>query len=426
MRGKHPSERSSNQRNLMKLFIKLSFIVFVSLFLNACKTSSEPKSGIWRAVIPTKGGELPFNFELQKESDGYSVTILNGEEKLKMDKSFVKDDSLHIPMELFDAEIVAKVEGEKLVGYWKKMRSDFSFLQGNFVAEYGKTYRFTDKTDKPETLLAPKYSVLFRSEDLKDSTVSVGLFSTKGNEVNGTFLTSTGDYRYLQGNLMGDSLKLSCFDGTHLFLFKAKVEGGKLTGGEFWSSLSSFESWEGVKDDNATLPDEKTLTYLKEGYQTIQFSFANEQGKKISLTDDRYKGKVVVVQIMGSWCPNCMDESKFLAPWYQKNKQKGVEIIGLAYEKSTDPAFAYPKIKRLKERFGIDYEVLLAGTNDKADASTTLPMLNRVIGFPTTIFIDKKGQVREIHTGFSGPGTGKYYDDFVSDFNRLVDKLLAE
>jgi hypothetical protein len=121
-----------------------------------------------------------------------------------------------------------------------------------------------------------------------------------------------------------------------------------------------------------------------------------------------------------------MDESKFLAPWYAKNKQKGVEVISLAYEKSTEPSFAYPKIKRLKERFGIDYEVLLAGTNDKAEASKTLPMLNHVLGFPTTIFIDKKGQVREIHTGFSGPGTGKYYDDFVGDFNRLIDKLIAE
>ena len=409
----------------MKFSFKI-FIISVIFSLTACKKSSEPKTGVWRAVIPTKGGELPFNFEIQKEGDAYSVVILNGDEKLKMDKSFIKDDSLHIPMEVFDAEIIAHVESDKMSGYWKKMRSDFSFLKGDFTAEFGKTYRFSDKKEKPETLLANKYKVLFRSEDQKDSTVSVGLFNTNGNEVTGTFLTTTGDYRYLAGNIIEDSLKLSCFDGTHLFLFKAKIDGGKLTGGSFWSSLNSLETWEGIKDENAELPDEKTLTYLKEGYKTIDFSFSNEESKKISLTDERFKNKVVVVQIMGSWCPNCMDESKFLAPWYDKNKQKGVEVIGLAYEKSTDPNFAFPKIKRLKERFGIDYEVLLAGTNDKDEASKTLPMLNHVIGFPTTIFIDKKGQVREIHTGFSGPGTGKYYDAFVNDFNRLVDKLVAE
>ena len=208
----------------MKTYTKLLFLSLLIFSLGACKTSNEPKIGIWRAVIPTKGGELPFNFDIQKEADAYTVTILNGEEKLKMDKAFIKNDSLHIPIDLFDAEIVAKVEGEKMTGYWKKMLSDFSFLKGDFTAELGKTYRFTDKTDKPETLLAPKYRVLFRSEDKKDSTISVGLFSTKGNEVSGTFLTTTGDYRYLSGNIIGDSLKLSCFDGTHLFLFKAKID----------------------------------------------------------------------------------------------------------------------------------------------------------------------------------------------------------
>jgi peroxiredoxin len=421
-----PANVCRTKENSMKTLSNLLLTSFFIFFLNACKTPSELKTGVWRATIPTAGGELPFNFDIQHEGDAYSVVVLNGEEKLKMDKSFIKDDSLHIPMEVFDAEIVAKIGDEKLTGYWKRLRSDLTFIQGDFTAEFGKTYRFTEKKEDVRSSLSSKYNVLFRSEDKKDSTVSVGLFNAKGNEVNGTFLTTTGDYRYLSGNIIEDSLKLSCFDGTHLFLFKAKIEGDKLIGGEFWSGLTSLETWEGIKDENAKLPDEKTLTYLKDGYKTIEFAFPNEEGKKISLTDERYKGKVVVAQIMGSWCPNCMDESKFLAPWYAKNKQKGVEIIGLAYEKSTDPAFAFPKIKRLKERFGIDYEVLLAGTNDKAEASKTLPMLNHVLGFPTTIFIDKKGQVREIHTGFSGPGTGKYYDDFVSDFNRLVDKLLAE
>jgi peroxiredoxin len=415
-----------NNPNSKPFFYSMVKIFFLLITLISCKNKYELKTGIWRASIPTAGGELPFNFDIQHEGDAYSVVVLNGDEKLEMDKSFIKDDSLHIPMEVFDAEIVAKIGDEKLIGYWKKMRSDFTFLKGDFIAEFGKTYRFVEKKINIKDSLSSKYSVLFRSEDKKDSTVSVGLFSTKGNEVTGTFLTTTGDYRYLAGNIIEDSLKLSCFDGTHLFLFKAKIEGDKLIGGEFWSGLNSLETWEGIKDQNAQLPDEKTLTFLKDGHKTINFSFPNENGKKVSLNDEAYKNKVVVVQIMGSWCPNCMDESKFLAPWYAKNKQKGVEVIGLAYEKSTDPTFAFPKIKHLKERFGINYEVLLAGTNNKDEASKTLPMLNHVLGFPTTIFIDKKGQVREIHTGFSGPGTGKYYDDFVKDFNLLVEKLLSE
>ena len=405
----------------MKKLVLLSLIA-----LTSCKNSAELKTGVWRAVIPTKGGDLPFGLDIQKEGDNYTVLVLNGDEKLKMDKSFIKDDSLHIPMEVFDAEIVAKVDGDKMTGYWKKMRSNFTFVRADFNAEYGKTYRFTETAGASKVSLAPKYEVLFLSEDKQDSTRSVGVFETNGSQVKGSFLTTTGDYRYLAGDIIDDSLKLSCFDGTHVYLFKAKIEGDKLTGGGYWSAPTGFESWTAFKNDSAELPDATKLTYLKEGYRTVDFSFQNTDSKKISLKNDAYKGKVVVIQIMGSWCPNCMDESRFLAPWYKKNKDRGVEIIGLAYEKSADTSFAFPKIKHMKERFGIDYEVLLAGTNNKDDASETLPMLNRVIGFPTTIFIDKKGQVREIHTGFSGPGTGHYYDDFVSDFNRLIDKLLAE
>lgn len=405
--------------------VKYFFLLaFIGLF--SCKNNSEIKTGTWRATLPTSGGELPFNFEIQKEADGYSVTVLNGDEKLKMDKSFMKNDSLHIPMELFDAEIIAKVDGDRMSGTYRKMRSDFSFFSAPFSAEFGKTHRFIEEDKTLNVNISGKYDVLFLSEDKKGSTVSVGIFNQKNSQVIGTFLTTTGDYRYLQGNIIGDSLKLSCFDGNHNYLFTAKIDGDKLVGGGFWANSTGYESWSAVKNEKAELPDATKLTFLKEGYKNIDFSFKNADGKTISLKDDAYKNKVVVVQIMGSWCPNCMDESRFLAPWYKKNKSRGVEIIGLAYEKSTDPAFAYPKIKRLKERFGIDYEVLLGGTNNKDEASQTLPMLNRVIGFPTTIFIDKKGMVREIHTGFSGPGTGKYYDEFVSEFNALIDKLVAE
>ncbi len=411
----------------MNRFVRLSFL-FVFVAVNLVNAAAiEPQAGIWRATIPTPIGTLPFNFELKKNAKNFSVFIINGSERLEMDSSFMKGDSIHIPMAIFDAEIVAKVsKGGVMDGYWSKMRSNFTFIRAKFHAEYGKDYRFFATCTEKNSNLSEKYQVVFVSEDGQDSTSAVGLFKSTGNIVEGTFLTSTGDYRYLSGNTIGDSLKLSCFDGNHLFLFKAKINQNQLSGGIFCSNASSIETWNGIADQNAALPDEKSLTYLKKGFESIEFSFPDTQGKMVSLKDNKYQGKVKIIQIMGSWCPNCMDESKFLAPWYLKNKGRGVEIIGLAYEKTLDRAFAFPKINQLKARFGIQYEVLLAGTNDKEEASKTLPMLNRVIGFPTTIFIDKNNKVREIHTGFSGPGTGKYYDKFVTDFNLLLDKLLGE
>lgn len=405
--------------------IILSFLSFSFFFISCQSTSTEIKTGIWRAEVPTAAGVLPFNLDIQKKGDGYEVHAINGEERLLMDDAYLDDeDSLHIPMEIFDAEIIAKATGNQLNGIFWKKTDDLEVRQGSFRATHGAIYRFEEDNAKDVAKLSEKYSVTFN--DGENTYEAVGIFKQSKNEVNGTFLTTTGDYRYLQGNVVGDSLKLSCFDGTHVFLFKAKIEGDRLTGGIFCASLTYTETWEGIKNEAAELPDANSLTHLKDGYDGIEFSFKNEKGETVSLNDERYKNKVVVVQILGSWCPNCMDETKFLVPFYEKNKDKGLEVLALAFEKKMDPDFAYPKIKRMKERFNIPYEVLLAGTSGKDEAAKSLPMLDHIMSFPTMIIIDKNGKVQEIHTGFSGPGTGEYYDKFVVNFNRLMDKLLVK
>lgn len=147
-------------------------------------------------------------------------------------------------------------------------------------------------------------------------------------------------------------------------------------------------------------------------------------GQAVSLNDAKYKGKSVIVTILGSWCPNCIDEASFLAPWYKANRKRGVEIIGLSFERKNDPVFAKSRIEALKKRFDIDYDLLFAGLADKKYASSVLPALSEVFSFPTTIFIDKTGKVSKIHTGYSGPATGKFYEEFVKEFNRDVDGLL--
>ena len=158
----------------------------------------------------------------------------------------------------------------------------------------------------------------------------------------------------------------------------------------------------------------------------IDFEFPDAEGRPLSLKDERFKDKVVVVQIMGSWCPNCMDETRFLAPWYKQNRERGVEVVGLSFERSARLEDAAPLMRRMAERYEVSYAILHAGSSDKATAARSLPMLNHIMSFPTTIFIDRKGRVRQIHTGFSGPSTGVYYDTYVEEFNRFMDKLLAE
>ena len=391
------------------------------------------KSGLWRVVIKNAGGELPFGLDIQPATtpsagaNTYTVYAVNGEERLQLDPATVQGDTIRIPMALFDSEIVAHVSGNALKGYWKRRRVEQQYQTLPFEGQYGAAARFKPTTtDQANGILTGTWSATFSAPDGSEAYPAVGVFKQAGNQLTGTFLTETGDYRYLAGNVYGDSLLLSCFDGSHLFTFKAKHNPlNRTLKGDFWAGVAGHEIWTAKLDPKAALPDPATLTYIKEG-QTFSFAFPQPGGKQVSLNDERFKNKVTIVQILGTWCPNCMDETRFLAPWYKRNQKRGVEIVGLAFEKTLNMAESGPKIQRMKERFGVGYPVVLAGTNDKAEASKALPALNRVVAFPTTIFIDKKGNVRHIHTGFSGPGTGKYYDQYVEEFNRLIDKLLAE
>lgn len=405
---------------------KIAFYALLSLWaFISCKEKPVTLDGVWRAEVPTVIGPVPFNLKFESSGDSIRVFAINGEEELEMDGAWFEGDSLHITMEVFDAEIVAKADGDSMHGIYRKKLANLETRSGEFKATANTSYRFAPETATATNNVSGKWETTF-TDDEGEPYQAVGLFDQKGNSVTGTFLTTTGDYRYLAGNVVEDSLMLSCFDGTHIFLFKAKIKGDSLIGGRFTSSLLYKETWEAVKNEQAALPDANSLTYLKEGFDTITFSFPNTRGEMISLSDDRYKDKVVLVQIMGSWCPNCMDESKFYVKWLEEHPDAPVEVIGLSFEKKTDPDFAYPKIDKMKERFGISYEVLLAGLNSGAEAAKALPMLNHVMSFPTTIFVDKQGKVRKIHTGFSGPGTGEYYEKYKEDFNRFLDLLMAE
>jgi peroxiredoxin len=413
---------------VFSIFISLSLLILVQSCTSENKKISE---GLWQAKIFREQTPIPFLLDIKasKDKSYYIVHAVNGEERLLMDTAYVENDSIYIPMQLFDSEIVAKAGKDKLEGVWKRYRQGIEIGSLPFTANYNITYRFKaeEKSEASNDIsVTGKWNTTFFTADSKDSTKAVGVFEQKGNIVTGSFLTATGDYRYLAGTAIKDSLYLSAFDGSHLYLFRAKIQADGSLNGDFLAGLSGFYTWRAFKDSEARLPDAGSLTYLKPGFETLDFNFPDAEGKMISSKDPRFNDKILIIQIMGSWCPNCMDETNFLSPWIKQNRQRGIEIVGLTYEQSTDLEVTAPKMRKMVERFGIDYPVLLAGSRDKESAASSLPALNHIMSFPTTIIIDKQKKVRHIHTGFNGPGTGHYYDEFVEEFNQLIDKLLAE
>ena len=354
------------------------------------------------------------------------LDIINGKERFRVNEIQTDGDSIIIQMPLFDSEIRVAHHGKTLEGRWIKHLASTD-VSMPFKAEQGADWRFFKAKSEAKVNLNGKWSVTFIAEETKDTTLAIGQFEQQGSKLYGTFLTSTGDYRFLEGTVSGDKFYLSCFDGTHAYLFSGKVNGNSITDGKMYSGYSAIENWTAQKDEQAVLPDAYSLTGLKPGYTSIDFSFPDLEGKQVSLKDETFKNKVVVVQFFGSWCPNCMDETAFMVPFYNKYKDKGLAVVGLAYERTTDKERSTKNVKRLQERFKVNYPLLLTGyTNDKSEVVKSIPALKEFMAFPTTIIIDKKGTVRKIHTGFSGPGTGKYYTEFAEEFENLITDLLAE
>jgi thiol-disulfide isomerase/thioredoxin len=389
--------------------------------------------GPWHGELASQGQTIPFLFEVKTEANKPVVYLinkgLNGEERLRCEEISAAGDSVTIRMHVFDAALVMRADGkDKLKGTWVKYDSKTPY-RVPVTAMAGEPVELGPIKDTAS--LAGTWKVTFR--DGQNTYPAVGIFQQKDGQVTGTFLTSTGDYRYLSGSVTRRHLRLSTFDGSHAFLFDADDSGGKgeimlkSLAGNFYSGKSGHETWTATLDPTAKLPDADTLTYLRKGESRLNFKFPSiVPGASISPTDAKYRGKVVVLQILGSWCPNCMDETGYLAPWYEQNKQRGVEIIGLGYERSSDYKEAASRLQNMKKRFNIGYDIAVGGVSNKDSVAASLPQLAKFLGFPTTIFLDKKGVVRSIHTGFSGPGTGKYYEEEKANFNRTVDKLLKE
>jgi thiol-disulfide isomerase/thioredoxin len=309
-------------------------------------------------------------------------------------------------------------------GNWHKYATSKAY-KIPFKAIHGLTYRFNKRAQGGNSFdFSGKWKSYFIG--LEDTSSAIGVFGQSGSRVTGTFLTETGDYRYLDGIADGNQLRLSAFDGAHAFLFEASMNNdGQLTG-FFRSGPSYHAKWVASRDEDAQLGDMKSLTYLKDGYDKLSFSFPDESGKQVSLADEKFRNKVVVVQIFGSWCPNCMDETRYLVELHKKYKDQGLEVIGLDFEPKPTLDYFKERMERYRKDLGVDYTLLLAGSSNKQKAAEALPMLNQIISFPTAMILDKSGRIREIHTGFTGPGTGKSYDAYAQETETLINHLLKE
>lgn len=383
----------------------------------------------WRAALQRPDGkQIVFELQQKKEQGKTVLYVLNAEEQIKITGIKTKADSMFFDMPAFEASFRVKIlnDGDLNGIFIKGTAAKTQYW--SFAATSNTAGLFAIDNGNAKANITGRWEV---SITRANGTIrkAVAEFKQDGNRLKGTFLTPSADYRYLDGIVSGDSLKLSTFDGDNIHLFEARIDdAGSISGGVFYNGYTGKETWTAIKNDTIELPEANAPTQLREGETKLNFTFKDLNGLPVSINDKKYQNKVVIIQVMGSWCANCLDETKFLSGYYTENKARGVEVIALAYELTSDIARSKASVMKFKKLFDVQYPMLITGAAAGDDQKTekTLPQLTPIRSFPLTIFIDKQGNVRELHTSFYGPGSGEYYTTYKKDFNATVDKLLQE
>ena len=285
-----------------------------------------------------------------------------------------------------------------------------------------KDYRVKLEVSPLENLVPVRGELVYSVWD-----TSIGKFklTQKGDSAWATFMTSTGDYRYLAGKIdtITNEFKIQNFDGVHLFYFEGSIRGDSITDGVFKSGIHYNTSWNGVRAEN-----EKVKWSSKQEWgrgEKVGFEGVNPGGGIEVWSRERLKKsgyKLLVVDVMGTWCPNCMDEARLLKELSLDYPE--MLVVSMSFERLGGDE-ALRRIAEFKESLGISWEILHGGGAGKSEADSCLAFLGGVKSFPTTAFIPLEGDP-VIHSGFSGPATGGAYEEEVVFFRETIEAFLSD
>lgn len=399
---------------MMKKYCLLAALF--SFFLALQVRSEAINNGSWRFELQTQEAKIPFIITLNQSQDQLQGQLFNGKETIPLKNISHRGNSISIPLDPYEISLeLRKDSASKLTGHLVKHNKNPK-VQIPVMGEFGQEERFPGSKKTPVIQLTGNWAVtLAHTASNKEQGVIV--FKQEGNKLTGSILTPTGDYRYLEGYVSGNEFQAASFDGVYNYLLKGVVENGKLKAEILAHSKTMVE---GKLDAKASLPDAYKQTQLN----ALKFSFPNLQNQQVSLNDPQFKNKPVIIQFFGSWCPNCIDEMNYLVPWYSSNKNRGIEIIALSFERSLNEMEAKKQLSKIQKRYNVPYPLLLAGSTSADEPMEKIPGLKNFMSFPTTVFLNKAHQVVKVHAGFTGPSTGDFYEKWKSEFNQTVNELL--
>lgn len=388
----------------------------------ACSPPSKP--------APTPASPLPgvwnFSYDLGEVSHRQTVELnpqnayifFNATEAIVADSIDHLGDTIRIHLPIYGTflDLTASSDSTMQGFYINPSKADYKIP---VTASRGQREHHLPSPPGKDTLT---YACVF-SPNTEDAYPAEGLFTINGSNLYATFRTETGDYRFLEGTHNGNQWSFGCFDGSHLFHFTAELQGDSLFG-TFYSGNHWSENFEGKNMAPSNLRDPFTITRVvnDDAFKVPTIAASGDTGY---FDESYFVGQPHIVHILGTWCPNCLDESRYLAELAKKYPQSQLRMTGFAFERKGENTKRLAGIDRYREQTGISYPIYLSGDALKTSASSAFSMLNGITSFPTTLVLDADGKIVLVHTGFNGPGTGSHYTTFRKRFEATIDSLLA-
>jgi thiol-disulfide isomerase/thioredoxin len=317
----------------------------------------------------------------------------------------------------YAAAIRARLAGDSLMGFYRNVGN-----RGPRTIPF-RAARGTWPVQPPSSALAGSWDATFHPAERPSPRVIHLRATDRGLE--GTIVSNSGDYGVFWGGAVADSFAMTHFDGSFVYLLTGRLDGDTLRG-VFHAGLRTQTPFVAVRSTGRPHLTPPTEVVRADTSGPFTFAFPSVDGGMVTSDDPRFRDKVVIVEILGTWCPTCHDSAPLMADLHRRYRDRGLEIVALAYEVTGDTAVDGAIVRRYRDKFGLTFPLLLAGVNDSDSPGETQPQLAGPIAFPTTIFLDRSGRVRKVHAGFYGPATGAAHRALVREFERTVEALLAE
>lgn len=417
--------------------------VALACALVACGAKSDDKPpppptradfvGVWRVVFDSPGGALPVTVEIFSDAQpgpgGAAAVFRNGDHVAAFSEMSIVERRINLRVEHRDAAITAELDKSKtkLVGTWQVIEQDGPATLP-VVAYKGQTHRFPDSlggaTGAAEKVpsVAGTWRLTFRIDGAQQG---IAEFKKNGDTVTGGVIHPLGSLRHLTGRYKNGVLQLSSFTGAVATLMRARARPDGSLSGEIWFNDKGYLAFSGTpsnaEEGRSLLPDPTQLVRVLEPRQPVSFRFPDVDGKVLSYDDPRFEDKVVLIELFGSWCANCNDAAPHLVDWYKRYRERGLEVVGLAFEHTGDVERDRRQVQLYAKHHKIDFPLLLAGTSD---LQQPLPDLSQVPVYPTLLFVGRDGLVKKIHSGFLGPSAGLHYERQIAEMQADIEALL--